>query len=650
MSKKISRYEIEAEIGRGGMATVYRAHDPRFRRSVAIKVLPNELLHNPTFRARFEREAQTVAALEHPAIVPVHDFGEQDGQPFLVMRFMTGGSLADRLANGAMPVSEAARILNRLAPALDSAHSLGIIHRDLKPGNILFDQWNEPYLSDFGIVKLAEGQEATLTATGGVVGTPAYMSPEQVMGGSELDGRSDIYALGVILYEMLTGQRPYEADTPMALAFKHVNAPLPRIVDSNPKFSPKYQAVIEKAMAKDRSQRYGTAAALAAAVVKLAQEESTLETPTPVEPPAAVADDEETRIEKPPEMVVTETDEAIEDAVSDRLAIESDWQETAIEPPASPLPAPHAAPPSQSLSRPVTHSLPSDRLARSRFSGGRLMALLMGAAGLLVLLVICAAALIFAPRLFDSIGGQADSQAVAPPVYESGIVSEFIDEKWNEGFAITSLTFGNSAWSVVMSERADDPQQSLQLQDTLPTDYIDTKWSEGFEITGLAFGDNQWVVVMSRGLEPQRQTLKAETAFPSQYIDQKWAEGLDLAHMAYGNGQWTVVMSESANDFRQSLLRDANFPSDYINQKWAEDFEITGLAYGEGQWVVVMTAGNGGLHQSLWRDSEFPRQEIEERWAAGFEITTLAYGDGQWVVVMSQGVEPLRQTLRIGGW
>jgi serine/threonine-protein kinase len=204
--EKIGRYEIKNELGRGGMATVYHAHDPHFKRDVALKVLPREFLHDPTFRARFEREAQTIAQLEHPAIVPVYDFGEETGQPYIVMRYMSGGSLADRLRRESLATSEAARIVTRLAPALDEAHSQGIVHRDLKPANILFDQRGDPYISDFGIAKLSQ-DSATFTGSA-IVGTPAYMSPEQARGEKDLDGRSDIYALGVILFEMLTGKRP----------------------------------------------------------------------------------------------------------------------------------------------------------------------------------------------------------------------------------------------------------------------------------------------------------------------------------------------------------------------------------------------------------------------------------------------------------
>ncbi len=266
----IDRYEVRGEIGRGGMATVLKGYDPRFKRDVAIKLLPREFLHDPQFRARFQREAQTIAALEHPAIVPVYDFGDADGQLYLVMRLMTGGSLADRLEKGPLSITETARIFERLAPALDSAHALGIIHRDLKPANILFDQWNNPYLSDFGIAKLVAGSSTALTATGGLVGTPAYMSPEQVRGVDALDGRSDIYAMGVILFQMLTGKLPYNANTPIGLAFMHVTEPVPNILDSNTSLPHAYQSVIEQAMAKERGARPRTTVELADTVSSLA--------------------------------------------------------------------------------------------------------------------------------------------------------------------------------------------------------------------------------------------------------------------------------------------------------------------------------------------------------------------------------------------
>jgi serine/threonine-protein kinase len=197
MDKQIGRYEIRREIGRGGMATVYLAYDPRFRRQVAIKVLPRQFTHDPKYLARFEQEAQTIGALEHPAIVPVYDFGETNDAPYLVMRYMPGGSLRDFLKGEPLALEAVVPTLQRLAPALDNAHKLGIIHRDLKPANILFDEDGRPYLADFGIARLAD-----FSQTISIAGTPAYMSPEQVEARGQLDGCSDLYALGVMLFEM----------------------------------------------------------------------------------------------------------------------------------------------------------------------------------------------------------------------------------------------------------------------------------------------------------------------------------------------------------------------------------------------------------------------------------------------------------------
>lgn len=282
--EQIGRYKIKEATGWGGMATVYLAYDPRFRRNVAIKTLPREFLHDPSFRSRFEREAQTIAALDHPAIVPVYDFGEENGQPYLVMRYMPGGSLADRLEQGVLPIEEIGRILSRIVGALDHAHSQGIIHRDLKPANILFDQYGDAYLADFGIVKLV--RETTTGLTGGQsIGTPAYMSPEQARGDESIDGRSDIYALGIIVFQMLTGRLPFEADSPVAMALKHVSAPIPLITRIRPELPAACNTIFAKALAKLPDQRFDTAQELAHQITQLSQPLA----PAPVRPPLALA-------------------------------------------------------------------------------------------------------------------------------------------------------------------------------------------------------------------------------------------------------------------------------------------------------------------------------------------------------------------------
>lgn len=253
--QKFNRYEIIEELGIGGMATVYRAYDPLFDRDVAIKVLKRELLEDMPLRERFERETKIIAKLEHAAIVPVHDVGEDNGQLYYVMRYMNGGSLYERIHKTSLTINQVAHIFIRLAEALDYAHRKGVVHRDLKPGNILFDEINNAFIADFGIAKFA--QAATRITHSGILGTPRYISPEQAMG-EEADGRSDQYSLAVILFEILSGRAPFEAKTPLALAMKHATEPPPDIIEINPKLPKALGNVMRKVLNKDPGKRYKT--------------------------------------------------------------------------------------------------------------------------------------------------------------------------------------------------------------------------------------------------------------------------------------------------------------------------------------------------------------------------------------------------------
>ena len=271
---QIGRYQIQGLLGRGGMAVVYLAFDPYMDRRVAVKALLKDRQYDEGLRSRFKRESRMVASLNHPAIVPVYDFGEEDEQPYLVMRYMEGGSLRERLRHAPLSLTEVATILNRIAPGLDTTHAHNIIHRDLKPSNILFDASGQAYLADFGLAKFAEGTYTTLTRNEGMVGTPAYMSPEQIRGQEHLDGRTDIYALGVILFEMLTGRLPFAADGRLPIALMHLSDPVPDLYPFNPSLPKSITQIVTRAMAKSRDERFATASALTTPFIEAAQIDS----------------------------------------------------------------------------------------------------------------------------------------------------------------------------------------------------------------------------------------------------------------------------------------------------------------------------------------------------------------------------------------
>jgi serine/threonine-protein kinase len=242
------------------MAAVYEAHDDRLDRTIALKVLPPEFLHDTSFSRRFEQEARVIARLEHPNIVPIYASGIDDGIPWMGMRLLTGGSLADILQQERLDHREAARILGHVARALDYAHARGIVHRDIKPSNILLDDSRGVCLGDFGLAQIL-GADLRVTRTGMLVGTPHYMAPEQALG-EPADRRSDIYSLGIVAYEMLVGSLPFTADSPVGVLLKHVNQPLPH----TPDLSRALLKAITKATAKEPGERWASAEAFASAV------------------------------------------------------------------------------------------------------------------------------------------------------------------------------------------------------------------------------------------------------------------------------------------------------------------------------------------------------------------------------------------------
>ncbi|GAB3161103.1 serine/threonine-protein kinase [Microbispora hainanensis] len=265
VGRRLGDYTVEAVVGRGGMATVYRARDQRLGRAVALKVLAPQLAHDDRFRDRFVRESRMVASIDHPNIIPVYEAGERDELLFIAMRYVEGSDLRKLVqSEGPLPVGRANPLFVQIASALDAAHAHGLVHRDVKPANILVTQADHVYLTDFGLTK-SSSAEAGLTSHGHFMGTPRYVAPEQIRG-LPVDGRSDLYAFACVVYEALAGQPPFQRDTELALLYAHVSHDPPPLTPYRPDLPHAVNAVLTRALAKSPAERFETCQAFVSAL------------------------------------------------------------------------------------------------------------------------------------------------------------------------------------------------------------------------------------------------------------------------------------------------------------------------------------------------------------------------------------------------
>lgn len=284
VGESVGPYRIMEQLGQGGMATVFKAYHSALDRYVAIKALHSAFTLEPNFLARFRREAQVVAKLEHPNIVPVYDFAEHEGRPYLVLKFIEGITLKARLKQGMLSSPEINNIVNSIGEALEYAHHQGVLHRDVKPSNVLLAKDGRIFLADFGLARIAQAGESTISSDV-MLGTPQYISPEQAMGQRELDAGTDIYSFGVLLYELLVGRVPFSADTPYSVIHDHIYAPLPLPRSRKPEIPEAVERVILKALAKDRKDRFQSVKSLVEAWNQ-AQRETSMPLDLATSPPA----------------------------------------------------------------------------------------------------------------------------------------------------------------------------------------------------------------------------------------------------------------------------------------------------------------------------------------------------------------------------
>jgi len=539
--ENVGPYKIIKKLGQGGMATVYKAYHAGLDRYVALKVLHPDLTEDPTFTARFQREARLVAKLDHPNIVPVHDFAEHDGYPYLVMKFIEGETLKARLERSPLTAEEINHIVDSVGSALSYAHQQGILHRDVKPSNVLIATDGHIYLADFGLARIAQSGASTLS-TDAVMGTPQYISPEQAVGKSDLDEGTDIYSFGVMLYEMVVGQVPFSADTPFSIILDHISSPLPLPRTINPAVPESVERVLLKALAKERSDRFATVNELVTAF-KSAWE-------------AAGVPMKGTGIMLPEsgEPVPEEAEAPMEREVAKR--------------------ADEAVAAKRSKVKPLPWML---------------------IAGVVALAICCLfASAVSLPSVLNWLKPSSQEPIPTEPAptqftfcsgEQTWLTREYFPEQeiqycWDQDHYITDLTYSNGEWTIVMTKTVGYTNQTYLTDPEFPKAKIREYWDQGYDITSSTYANGAWIVVMSAGSGFTNQTYFSGSNFPDADVQSYWDQGYSITSIGYGNETWFVVMSKGTESEKQVYFTEATFPEGRIRTYWNSDKYITSIAYG----------------------------------------------------------------------
>lgn len=585
----VGAYKIIEQLGQGGMATVYKAYHAALDRYVALKILRPDINGDPNFTARFQREARVIAKLEHPHIVPVHDFAEHDKYPYLVMKFIEGETMSARLKRGPLTSAEINDAVDAIGAALTYAHQQGVLHRDIKPSNVLIGTDGHVYLADFGLARIAQDGESSISSDS-ILGTPQYISPEQAVGKKDLNEGTDIYSFGVMLYEMVVGRVPFNADTPFSIIYDHIYTPLPLPRTINPSVPESVENVLLKALAKERTDRYATVS----------------------------------------EMVI---------------AFKSAWETAGIPMQGTAMMLPKLTAQKTGGTGTRSGQVPPQR-SKARFAPW----LFVGGGALLIICCLFAVFLLGLLNKYQQLLPSISPTETITPVptqltfcdgEQTWLKREYFPEQeiqhcWNNSHYLTGLVYMDGEWTAVLGKDVNYTSQVYLSDPELPKDRIREYWDQGSDITSAFYENGQWIIVMSYGTGFTNQSYFFDPNFPNADVQEYWDKDYSITDIGYGNGNWVVVMSHGSALGKQVYFSETAFPENKIRNYSDTGYDITSITYGNSLWTVVMSQGGNFSNQHYYKEGGFPETGIREDWANDYFITDLAFGDSTWVIVMSK--------------